>query len=315
MNKKFGKKLLVLATVASVGTSFTALDKASASAAQVKDTKQQIEAQTDASIVDWEKPIQEALERLGKKEAAAHPERGEFKKVDILWINKKIHYFTVKADGSSIINESNPLFVGKTILTNNTDQEQTLSTNSFSKTITNSVTNSTTNGFKFGVKATAKFQIPVVGETGLELSTEYNFSDTSAKTTSESHTYTATPQSIKVPAKSSVEVIVNLNKVKAKGNVELLTGVTGNVNSHFYFANYGYFYTPQLTELARLAPGPNFARDINYVNLIGTGKYEADYGTDFSVTVRPVNKNGISKSSVDEGYTYKVTPEIKKIDN
>ncbi|WP_158530426.1 hypothetical protein [Paenibacillus larvae] len=48
MNKKFGKKKLVLATVASIGTSFTALDKASASAAQINDTKytSQIEAQT-----------------------------------------------------------------------------------------------------------------------------------------------------------------------------------------------------------------------------------------------------------------------------
>ncbi|MDT2194282.1 hypothetical protein [Paenibacillus larvae] len=65
MNKKYGKKLLVLATVASIGTSFTALD--SASAAQVNNTnyKSQIEAQKNIGIVDWKEPFQDATNFIG----------------------------------------------------------------------------------------------------------------------------------------------------------------------------------------------------------------------------------------------------------
>ncbi|MDE5128416.1 ETX/MTX2 family pore-forming toxin, partial [Paenibacillus larvae] len=225
---------------------------------------------------------------------------------------------TVEQETPSITNELTPMFVGKTILTNNTDQEQTFSTNSFSKTITNSVTNSTTHGFKLGAKASAKFQIPLVGETGMELSTEYNFSDTSAKTNSESYTYTATPQNIKVPAHSSVEVIVNLNQVKSKGNVNLLTKAIGFVSARYDYSNYGHYSDFSLGDLAFRAPGKDFSTDMynkNFAFLKGRGKYEASYGTDFSVTVKPINKNGISKRSVNESYTYKVTPEIKKIDN
>ncbi|MEV2805856.1 ETX/MTX2 family pore-forming toxin [Paenibacillus larvae] len=226
-----------------------------------------------------------------------------------------IKELSVEQDGSPKFNELTPIFVGKTILTNNTDQEQTLSTNSFTKTIQNSVTNSTTHGFKLGTKATAKFQIPLVGETGMELSTEYNFSDTSSKTNSISYAYTASPQNIKVPAHSSVEVIVNLNQAKAKGDVKLLSKISSSANATFYYSS-GEVYRLRgnLVYFANHAPDRRLSPNLDgTANLIGTGKYEVDYGTDFSVTVKPVSKNRISKRSVDEGYTYKVTPEIKKI--
>ncbi|PDZ70796.1 hypothetical protein [Bacillus pseudomycoides] len=67
------------------------------------------------------------------------------------------------------------------------------------------------------------------------------------------------------------------------------------------------------------------------VSLIGRGKYEAQYGTEFSVTVKPVEaapralavtssgtdvENSKSTNedytSTNEGYTYTVKPEVKK---
>ncbi|AQZ45815.1 ETX/MTX2 family pore-forming toxin [Paenibacillus larvae] len=148
-----------------------------------------------------------------------------------------------------------------------------------------------------------------------ELSTEYNFSDTSSKTNSTSYAYTASPQNIKVPAHSSVEVIVNLNQAKAKGDVKLLSKISSSANATFYYSS-GEVYRLRgnLAYFANHAPDRRLSPNLDgTANLIGTGKYEVDYGTDFSVTVKPVSKNRISKRSVDEGYTYKVTPEIKKI--
>ncbi len=56
---------------------------------------------------------------------------------------------------------------------------------------------------------------------------------------------------------------------------------------------------------------------------MGNGKYSAEYGTEFIVTVRPVEKpkalTAKSRSMVEEnskatneGYTYTVKPEVKK---
>ncbi|MDT2238967.1 hypothetical protein P7H15_23330 [Paenibacillus larvae] len=55
MNKKIGKKMFILATVASIGTSFTVTSLDKASAAPVNDTEymSQINTQTNATIIDW----------------------------------------------------------------------------------------------------------------------------------------------------------------------------------------------------------------------------------------------------------------------
>lgn len=328
--KTFKKKLLVLATAASIGTSFTAISPDLVSAAPVQDSKSlvQKEMKSNAAIVDWKVPIQEATEIYGKNLNVPGNYKSTLSMGEFLgdYFDVEYHQFSVEADGSPILDDSRNIFVGKTTLTNNTDQEQTLSTNSFAKTITNSVTNSTTHGFKFGVKASSKFQIPLVGETGIELSTEYNFSDTSSKTSTESFTYTASPQNIKVPAHSSVEVIVNLNSVKAKGDVKLLTKMSGRDNGNFlYDTNQAYVYNLTFNELVAGASKYAELKDISAnpdgktVNVIGKGTYEAEYGTEFSVTVRPVDKGKTntersrSKRSINEGYTYKVTPEITKV--
>ncbi|MEC2709584.1 ETX/MTX2 family pore-forming toxin [Bacillus thuringiensis] len=88
--------------------------------------------------------------------------------------------FSVEAGDSPIITNSTNVFVGKTTLTNDTDLEQTLSINSFEKIFANTISNSTTSGYNFGVTASAKFSMLSVLETGIEMSTEYDFLNTSA---------------------------------------------------------------------------------------------------------------------------------------
>lgn len=319
-NKKNLKKI-AMATSLAVITSFATISPYIASAAELSNGENIISKgiQTKDQIEDVKSALNKSLDNYAINlpkyytNSDGSPITGEYKGyLSVSWNNIDYRQFSVEADGSPIITDSENIFVGKTTLNNDTDQEQTLSTNSFSKAISNSITNSTTNGFKFGVKASAKFKIPFVGETGLELSTEYNFSDTSSKTSSESYTYTATPQNIKVPAHSSVEVIVNLNTVKAKGDVSLLTKMASNFFTNIIYGSKAYVVNSNLNEMVRNSPELPYIKansDGQTVNLIGSGTYEAEYGTEFTVTVRPVDKNG---RSMNEGYSYKITPEITK---
>ncbi len=64
-------------------------------------------------------------------------------------------------------------------------------------------------------------------------------------------------------------------------------------------------------ELENVSANP----DGKIINLMGFGECEATYGTEFSVTVRPVDKHGISikkRDVADGSYTYKIKPEIIK---
>ncbi|MEC2744418.1 ETX/MTX2 family pore-forming toxin [Bacillus cereus] len=323
-SKKLKRKILACGAIASIGTTFVTSSPILASADQINISELERDTKVDTAILEWKVPLFKATEIYGKNIVV--PSGYVYDKTwsdgyVTSYKNLEYHQFSVESDGSPIITNSNNIFVGKTTLTNNTNQEQTLSTNSFSKMISNSVTHSTTHGFKFGTKASAKFKIPFVGETSIELSAEYNFSDTSSETNSESFTYIATPQNIKVPAHSSVEVVVNLDTVKAKGDVKLLAKMSGEDTGSFSYKSttggignaYVYnrtfnslvAYASRFEKLQNISANP----DGKTVNIIGSGKYEAEYGTEFNVTVTPIDKNG---KSVDEGYTYKVKPEITK---
>ncbi len=320
--KKLVQKTLTIAAIASMGTTLAITSPGVASADQINTSELQRDVKVDTAILDWKDPIFNATEIYGKNLGVP----GKYSSTMSMyhWLGYKdveYHQFSVEADGSPIITNSTNIFVGKTTLTNNTDQEQTLSTNSFSKAIANSVTNSTTHGFKFGTKASAKFKVPFVGETTFELSAEYNFSDTSSQTNSETYTYIASPQNIKVPAHSSVEVTVNLDTVKAKGDVKLFAKMSGEDHGNFVYDSLtggnstAYIYALTFNQIVERASKYAQLQNISAnpdgktVNIIGSGKYEANYGTEFTVTVRPVDKNG---KSVNEGYTYKVQPEITK---
>ncbi|PED40792.1 ETX/MTX2 family pore-forming toxin [Bacillus cereus] len=310
---KLKNKVVSMVAITSLGAAFTISDPGLISAASINSTENSLKKtmNTDAGIVDWQVPFKEAAEIIGKNYIGPSEYLGAITYIS----DQKILQHSVEADGSPEISKSESIFVGKTILTNNSNQEQTLSTNSFSKTISNSITNATTHGFKFGSKVSSKFQIPLVGETAVELNTEYNFSDTTNETKSVSHTYTAGPQNIKVPANSAVEVIVKLDAAKIKGNVKLLTEMTGKSNTHLFYKNGSIRHDYDVATLVREASRFEELKRVSAepsgktVNLIGYGKYEAEYGTEFSVTVKPINKK---RKFAGQNYTFKVKPEITK---
>ncbi|MES1053444.1 sulfurtransferase [Bacillus thuringiensis] len=315
------KQILSLAMIGAIGTSFAFTSPDSASAAQISSV-QNIAQQQNAYIENWDEQFQNMYQLLRAKDPLDYyAEKADLK--------LNTYQLSVEADGPPIITNSNNLFVGKTTLTNHTNQDQTLTTSEFSRTLENSVTNATTNGFNLGASASATFTIPLVGGTSIELSTEYNFSDTKETTKSESYTYTASSQNIIVPANSSVEVIVNLNTAKISGNVKLLSHVDGEVKYSTYVhiddgivtgtkQTFGQFVAYEVNPQLGLSNFDNVKLNQNNdVFLVGKGKYSAEYGTEFAVTVRPVAKpNRLAATpskSTNEGYTYTVKPEVKKI--
>ncbi|MCU5087593.1 ETX/MTX2 family pore-forming toxin [Bacillus cereus] len=318
MKGKIIKGTLAVASVAPVFMYCVLTSSGEVNAAQINSTENTIkkELKTDTVISDWKIPIFDATEVVGKNPQVPEEYVQTISYGNIMgYFDVKYHQFSVESDGSPIITNSKNIFVGKTTLTNNTDQEQTLSTNSFEKTISNSVTNATTHGFNFGVASSAEFTIPFVGTTGIEITTEYNFSSEESIEKSEEYKYTATPQEIVVPAHSSVEVIVNLETIKAKGDVKLFAQISGRDNGTFVYENNAYVYDLTFNQIVERASKYEKLKDIaansdgETINMIGAGKYEAEYGTEFSVTVNPIQRNG---DVINEGYTYKVAPKIEK---
>lgn len=229
----------------------------------------------------------------------------------------------VEKDGEPTIDGESLLFVGEAVLTNNLDTEQTLKTNSFSKTVVNSVSSQVTNGFKLGTEAKASFGIPLIGSTEITMKAEYDYSSTETNETSESYTYGVVPQDIVVPPHSSVKVSVSLNTANISGNVKLLatpelefTVVDGdylygpspsNITEAIPFFEDWYTLALKSTELNLPMEGFRFNYEEDNAQLVGSGNYEAKYGTTFTVEVGPANK------TIDgPHYSYEVKPTIVK---
>ncbi|MED3202427.1 ETX/MTX2 family pore-forming toxin [Bacillus toyonensis] len=309
MKKK--KQLLSLAMLATMGTSLVITYPNSVSADQINPIKSTTQTQQKPSISNWSEPIQQIYKARKQNSPNTHIS----KEARISGFN--IIQSSVEADGPTFTNK-NTMYIGRAILNNPSNRERTLSTAEFSKTMENSVTNSTTNGFNLGVSTSASFGIPIIGQTSVELSTEYNFSNTAAKTKTEIYTYTAPKQEIVVPAYSSVEVIVQLDKVKVSGNVKLLSHVDGSVswqydkNKPYNFRGYPLKYFIQ--DNALYAPSNIKAHPQKGAYLMGTGNYSAEYGSDFIVTVKdisPISPGSIRPTNAE--YTYKVKPQVKKV--
>ncbi|MCX2829687.1 ETX/MTX2 family pore-forming toxin [Bacillus pseudomycoides] len=327
-NNKKTKQILSLAMIGAIGTSFAFASPNSASAAQISPIQNVTANQVNPSII-------ENLDEPFKKIFSIYHQ------YYYTLTNPKFQIYqvlgsSVEADDNPVIKNSETLFVGKSIFRNNTDQDQTYTTNEFSKTIEHSVSSATTHGFNLGVSTSVSFGIPTIGEASVELSTEYNFSNTNENTKTQSYTYTASPQNIVVPAHSAVEVLVTLNTNKISGNVKLLSRLHGQVSYHDGIGPRAMSFNSLVHTTA-----DEFDKSVyklvkthsedGSVSVIGSGKYEAQYGTEFSVTVKPVvaspkalavtssgtdvensKSTNEDNTSTNEGYTYTVKPEVKK---
>nr|MCX3330865.1 ETX/MTX2 family pore-forming toxin [Bacillus pacificus] len=91
------------------------------------------------------------------------------------------------------------MFMGESELKNDTNETQTIHSDSFTKTITDSVTLSVTNGMTAGVSVTISGKIFGIGAES-SMSFEVSTSTTNEQTSEESVAYTVPSQTVVVPA-------------------------------------------------------------------------------------------------------------------
>nr|3ZJX_A Chain A, EPSILON-TOXIN [Clostridium perfringens D]3ZJX_B Chain B, EPSILON-TOXIN [Clostridium perfringens D]3ZJX_C Chain C, EPSILON-TOXIN [Clostridium perfringens D]3ZJX_D Chain D, EPSILON-TOXIN [Clostridium perfringens D] len=198
----------------------------------------------------------------------------------------------VELDGEPSMNYLEDVYVGKALLTNDTQQEQKLKSQSFTCKNTDTVTATTTHTVGTSIQATAKFTVPF-NETGVSLTTSYSFANTNTNTNSKEITANVPSQDILVPANTTVEVIAYLKKVNVKGNVKLVGQVSGSewgeIPSYLAFPRDGYKFS--LSDTVNKS-------DLNEdgtININGKGNYSAVMGDELIVKVRNLNTNNVQE--------------------
>ena len=217
---------------------------------------------------------------------------------------------TVEQAGKPTIDYQETVYIGHSTLHNYSNTEQTLTTQSFSETVTDTVSTSTTHAVGTSVTASSNFQIPFVGETGIAITASYDFSQNKTNTNSKAVTTTGEPQRVIVPANGTVEVDVYLRKASVKGDVNLKgqlvgseSGVTviqalntffgwifaGQENYSFDLQDYALKYGG---DKGNMQDGTYFLGIVpnadGSINVAGKGTYEANVGADLVVITRDV---------------------------
>ncbi|EOP91365.1 hypothetical protein IGM_02011 [Bacillus cereus HuB4-4] len=208
--------------------------------------------------------------------------------------------------------------------------EQILYSQSFSKTITETLTTSTTHGAKVGAKAGAKFKVPLVAEANGELSAEYNFANAGTSSSTQTMTYTAPSQPVKLQPGETAKVTAHLKTFQSTGKVKLRTTYKGTLAIDYKdLSGEPQQITPGMGQWIRfmhsLHNGPeSFKEYLGYTlknedeaYQYGYGTYSVTYGTKFGVKVdifKNTNNKNKSKFTATpiRSYSYEVTPELIK---
>lgn len=242
--------------------------------------------------------------------------------------------YKVESDGDPVISDPGLLYVGETTLSNDTDKELPLSTPGFSKEYSSTVASTLSNAFSLGTSASASFGIPLVGQTEITLTAEYNFTKTDTNTNTETYTYSIPSDTLPVPPHTKYLYKVELNTVDISGNVKasMLSNAPKEDFANDYYVVGDYFndsteqsgyrhlsfgatsqeFTSNLGKM--LEDNKIDSKYIDYKGRVNTeGTYKANYGTTMNVTVTEIDKaakEGKSNGKVIKNY--KVTPKVIK---
>lgn len=218
----------------------------------------------------------------------------------------------VEADGSPSISYDDMVYIGRSLLHNNSNVEQKMTTQSFQETITDTVSTSTTHGVGTSVTAKSSFSIPFTGSTDISMTASYNFSENTTETNSKAVTIKVEPQKVTVPANSSIEVLVYLNKASIRGNVllkgELVGTEKGEITIQANNAFWGWIFADSESysiDVAQMAKekGQSMGIEPNSdgsVNIVGRGTYEASIGAELVVKINNLT-TGETGSTVLDG--------------
>ncbi|SFS70233.1 ETX/MTX2 family pore-forming toxin [Marininema halotolerans] len=188
-------------------------------------------------------------------------------------------------------------YVGTAKLVNNTDDEQTLTSHSFSETTSDTLETSVEEGISIGQEITASGELLGIGaET--TFSAEYSYGSSKTTSTSKEQTYVAEAQSVLVPAHSTRYVDVYMRKTIASGKVALKTTLSGTVHFEWTqdFDDDGFASVDETRSLYdifndgvkagyTLPSNLSLNHSNHTVEFQGVGTYTSKYGADFYVEV------------------------------
>ena len=200
------------------------------------------------------------------------------------------------------VDADTPITANTTTFNNNTNTEMTYDTPSFTYSATDTLTTVTTRTIDNGLNITAQVPLPA-GSVSVALSAHFNFSTSNSQTTSETFAWTVPSQHVSVKPHQKIRVTWILNKMKAKGTVNLRDrfsaylpyGITntgpsswvidtmglGEVvgNRHLISDNYWNAYTNDSIEKWHKVDNQTADYDIADAN------YSANYGTEMNLKV------------------------------
>lgn len=113
-------------------------------------------------------------------------------------------------------NDVAPIYIGENVFHNNSPEDQTFSTASYTKSITETTSVTTTKGFTVGGSGKL-FSVPIILAEGLSANAQFDSSKAEATTNSVMKTLIAPPQQVKVPAHKTYVAVVNLEQKNFKG--------------------------------------------------------------------------------------------------
>lgn len=184
------------------------------------------------------------------------------------------------------------MFIGESVLKNDTNETQTIKSDSFTKTITDSITLSVTNGIKTGVDISIGGKVFGMGvETSMSF--EVSTSTTREQTSTEGVAYTVPSQDVVVPPKSIRYVYTSLQRSQLEGSIRLRADLS---NTFIFIVTSNGVEKPLLTfnlyefiqiyQAAHPLPsGISLNHNDKSIHFEGISEYIYGTGTKFYVTI------------------------------
>ncbi|WP_170959395.1 ETX/MTX2 family pore-forming toxin [Bacillus thuringiensis] len=184
------------------------------------------------------------------------------------------------------------MFIGESVLKNDTNETQTIHSDSFTKTITDSVTLSVTTGITTGIDISIGGKIFGMGvETSMSF--EVSTSTTNEQTSEESVAYTVPSQPVVVPAKKTYYVHTSLQRSQLEGSIRLRADLSGPFSVYMKMngtemplgSHSLYDFIKEHQSLHPLPSGISLNHNNKSVHFEGIAEYIFGTGTKFYVTI------------------------------
>ncbi|MFD9484360.1 ETX/MTX2 family pore-forming toxin [Streptomyces sp. NPDC059991] len=237
----------------------------------------------------------------------------------------------VTPDGPATTSPGATWYVGSASMTNTTDREMTLTTQGFSRKVTDTVSTAVTKQLSTSHKISAQVKLGDFISGGDEFTATWTWGETDTKTSSVEETYTASSQSVPVPPHTTAVVKVVLKQTKSTGAVKLLGDLDGSFTrslirtdcndgggcapGHTVRSSTESVYDTALAAVP-LPPGM-YLSGHHTVAVPGLGTYTAENGSQFGVEVsyapqQPAPAPGASAPAPAASRSYSYTVPAQK---